>query len=71
MATRSKTSGGEVLVKKIAPDALAHIQNLTAENRELRELTSKLRERVENLERIAIDPGIRTALEIERLRAPK
>jgi hypothetical protein len=57
--------------KEIAPDALAHIQNLTAENRELRELTSKLRERVENLERIAIDPGIRTALEIESLRTPK
>lgn len=57
--------------KEIAPDALTHIQNLSAENRELRDLTSKLRKRVENLERIAIDPGVRTALEIESLRAPK
>lgn len=57
--------------KEIAPDALTQIQNLNTENKELRELTSKLRERVENLERIAIDPGVRTTLEIENLRALK
>ena len=59
--------GGRVS-KDLGPEASHRITQLTAENEELRALSSRLGERIEVLERIATDPAARTAREIHDLR---
>jgi hypothetical protein len=53
---------------KGSPDAERRIELLTDENAGLKGQVSRLEERIAVLERIATDPAVRTAREIEQLR---
>ena len=50
------------------PESTRQVALLTSENGELKAQMSRLEERMAVLERLATDPGERTAREIERLR---
>jgi hypothetical protein len=55
-------------IGKDAPEATRKVEVLTNENARLTGMVSRLEERIAVLERIATDPAIRTAHEIEQLR---
>ncbi len=60
------------LVEFVVDEAAAPVKTLRSvdeENQRLRQLVSRLQQRVETLETIATDPAERTAREIESLRA--
>ncbi len=55
-------------IGKDTPEASRKVDVLTNENARLTGMVSRLEERIAVLERIATDPAIRTAQEIEQLR---
>ncbi|WP_294443776.1 hypothetical protein [uncultured Sphingomonas sp.] len=55
-------------IGKDTPEATRKVEVLTNENARLTGMVSRLEERIAVLERIATDPAIRTAHEIEQLR---
>lgn len=55
-------------IERADPDAQRHIRLLTGESERLAGQVGRLEERIAVLERIATDPGVRTAREIEALR---
>lgn len=55
-------------IEKGDPDAQRHVRLLTSENERLSGQVSRLEERIAVLERIATDPAVRTAREIDALR---
>lgn len=55
-------------IGKDTPEATRKVELLTGENERLAGMVSRLEERIAVLERIATDPAIRTAQEIDQLR---
>lgn len=55
-------------IERSDPQAERHLRLLTSENERLAGQVGRLEERIAVLERIATDPAIRTAREIEALR---
>ena len=54
-------------IGKDTPEATRKVELLTGENERLAGMVSRLEERIAVLERIATDPAIRTAQEIDQL----